>query len=156
MVGAERSVAWGQELRWVHGRLRAALAQAKDAIEAGEPMQSLTHDLLLFCHGFCATLTDHHRSEDAALFPVIERARPELAPVLATLMQDHAMIAHLIEDLERAIAEGVASDQLLHHLDGIEAIMESHFGHEERRLITVLDALDDDSLVTSDLFGTIG
>ncbi len=42
MVGEERSVAWGQELRRVHGRLRAALAQAKDAIEGGEPAHPLT------------------------------------------------------------------------------------------------------------------
>ncbi len=33
--------------------------------------------------------------------------------------------------------------------------MESHFSYEARRLITVLDALHDDSLVAADLFGTI-
>lgn len=151
----ERFVAWGQELRQVHVRLRAAVARAREAAESGDPTQSPAGELLLYCHGFCAALTDHHRSEDAALFPVIEQARPDLGPVLATLTEDHGLLAGLIEDLEQAVGAGADAEHVLRHLDGIEAIMESHFGYEERRLIAVLDALHDDSLVVADLFGTI-
>ena len=31
---------------------------------------------------------------------------------------------------------------LLRHLDGVEAVMESHFRYEERQLLTVLESLD--------------
>ncbi|MFE1775538.1 hemerythrin domain-containing protein [Streptomyces sp. NPDC059008] len=57
-------------------------------------------DLLLFCHGFCAALSGHHRAEDGSLFPELVRARPDLAPVVAKLTQDHNMIEHRIGGLQ--------------------------------------------------------
>lgn len=51
------------------------------------------------------------------------------------------MIDSLIADLERSIARSAISDELERHIEGISAIMESHFAYEERQLLTVLETL---------------
>ncbi|MBT0768799.1 hemerythrin domain-containing protein [Kineosporia sp. J2-2] len=129
-----RLIAWSQELRRVHTRLREALWVVRQAGTA-------PHDLLLYCHGFCAALDGHHRGEDSTLFPAIAAAHPELRGTLHRLEQDHSMIAHLLGGLRAAVDGGAAPDELARHLDGLGAIMESHFRHEERALLTVLDRL---------------
>ncbi len=137
-----RLVAWGQELRAVHARLREALRAAREAAATGEHADAATHELLLYCHGFCVALTGHHEGEDRTLFPAIAAAHPELRETLRRLEQDHSMIAHLIEGLEAATARLGSPAELDRHLEGIAAIMESHFRYEERRLLRVLDALE--------------
>src|SRR6478609_4215091 len=93
-----RLVAWSNELREVHARLREALRITRHSIADGEPMQAVTRELLLFCHGFCAALAGHHQGEDRTLFPAIGAAHPELRPVLRSLQQDHSMIAGLLNE----------------------------------------------------------
>lgn len=102
-----------------------------------------SRDLLLYCRGFCAALAGHHKSEDASLFPQITEARPDLAPVIAKLSQDHSMMDYLIGGLEDAVEAGATTAEKLRHLDGIEAVMETHFRYEERQLIDVLNAAED-------------
>jgi hemerythrin-like domain-containing protein len=136
---SQRVVAWGQELREVHWRLRNALAVARSAIEDGTGGPTAARELQLYCVGFCAALTGHHRSEDATLFDVVLADRPELAPVVADLKRDHSMLDHLLGELERAALSGAPQDELLRHLDGIEAVMETHFRYEEKKLVDVLD-----------------
>ncbi|MFS0894987.1 hemerythrin domain-containing protein [Microbacterium sp. 179-I 3D3 NHS] len=133
-----RLVAWGDELRGVHRRLREALAITQGAVAAGERPG---RELLLFCHGFCTALTAHHEGEDRELFPAIAASHPELSETLRKLEQDHSMIGHLIGGLEQAVASAATADELAEHLEGIAAIMESHFRYEERQLLSVLDAL---------------
>ncbi|PSL06729.1 hemerythrin HHE cation binding domain-containing protein [Haloactinopolyspora alba] len=111
------------------------------ALNGGEAAERATRDLLLFCRGFCTALTGHHEGEDRELFPAIAAAHPQLRDTLRYLEQDHSMIAHLLTDLQAAV-EWVASPvELDQHLEGIAAIMESHFRYEERQLLTVLDTL---------------
>ncbi|MFI6941984.1 hemerythrin domain-containing protein [Streptomyces sp. NPDC050418] len=140
---ADRVTAWGAELRRVHGKLRTALALARAGLDGGAPGEATT-DLLLFCHGFCAALSGHHRAEDGALFPELVRARPDLAPVIAKLSADHNMIEHLIGGLQKAVTESTDPEVVHRHLDGIEAVMETHFKYEERELVAVLDATETD------------
>ncbi|WP_402375080.1 hemerythrin domain-containing protein [Isoptericola rhizosphaerae] len=137
-----RLVAWSQELRRVHGRLREALDVTREALADGTPGQAATRDLLLYCHGFCSALDAHHRGEDRALFPAIETAHPELAPVLRALEQDHSMIGHLLGGLQAAVDRAAPAAELDRHLEGVAAIMESHFRYEERQLLRVLDLLE--------------
>jgi hemerythrin superfamily protein len=118
-----RLVAWAGELREAHARLRALLHEAR----AGHVARA---DLLLYCQGFCTALTDHHEAEDASLFPVLAAEHPAL---IAKLREDHDLIAMLLAELARA-PEG----DLQQHLDGIGAIMESHFRFEERDLLPLL------------------
>ncbi|MFK5689801.1 hemerythrin domain-containing protein [Ornithinimicrobium sp. LYQ92] len=136
-----RLVAWSQELREVHGRLRDALEVVRDAVDEDGGAEAATRDLLLFCHGFCAALTGHHEGEDRHLFPAVAAAYPELAPTLRSLQQDHSMIGHLVGGLQKAVEASATPDELDRHLEGIAAIMESHFRYEERQLLRVLDGL---------------
>jgi len=146
-----RLIAWSSELREAHIRLRDALAFVR---AGGADPQSADRDLLLHCRGFCTALDQHHRGEDRALFPAIEAAHPELAPVLRKLSEDHAMIDTLLTALRGAADGGIARDDLDRHLDGVGAIMESHFAFEERQLLRVLEtlALDADP---RDVLGTL-
>lgn len=136
-----RLIAWSKELRRVHTRLREALAIARAAVGAGDQPPVAPAELVLYCRGFCTALDQHHRGEDRALFPAIEAAHPELSPVLRNLEQDHSMIDFLLTALGAAAAAGASPPELERHLDGIGAIMESHFAYEERQLLHVLDTL---------------
>ena len=140
-----RLIAWSTELRQVHHRLREALSLTRDAIADGSPAEAATRDLLLFCHGFCAALDGHHRGEDHTLFPAIRAAHPELDPVLRNLTQDHSMIAHLLGGLQAAVRRAASHAELDRHLEGVAAIMESHFRDEERQLLSVLETLSLDA-----------
>lgn len=151
----ERLAAWGQEMRRVHQRLRDALDIARETIEGGRTPESLTNDLTLYCGGFCFALTGHHRAEDSALFPRVLAAHPELAPKVAKLIQDHSMISYLIQGLERALRSRQDATTLLRHLDGIGAIMESHFRYEETQLVSVLDGMMFENATPETLFGPL-
>ncbi|GAB3971634.1 hemerythrin domain-containing protein [Plantactinospora veratri] len=136
-----RLVAWSRELRRVHGRLREALRVTRQAVADGEPAEPATRDLLLFCHGFCTALTAHHEGEDRDLFPAIAEQHPELRETLRYLRQDHSMIGYLLTGLQAAVARGASPSELERHLEGVAAIMESHFRYEERQLLAVLETL---------------
>ncbi|OOC53284.1 MULTISPECIES: hemerythrin domain-containing protein [Nocardiopsis] len=151
----QRIRAWGGELRAVHHRLRQALELARESVESGARAEAVSRDLRLFCLGFCTALAGHHTSEDASLFPLVVERRPDLAPVVAKLKQDHSMIEYLIGGLERALDAGESDEEKLRHLDGIGAVMESHFRYEESQLVGVLDALDGEDLDRTALFGPI-
>lgn len=140
-----RLVAWSYELRQVHVRLRKALELTRTAVAEGRSAEAATRDLLLFCHGFCAALDGHHRGEDYLLFPAIKAAHPELEPVLRNLTQDHSMIAHLLGGLRAAVDRDAPVAELDRHLEGVAAIMESHFRYEERQLLSVLEILSLDA-----------
>ncbi|GAB3808775.1 hemerythrin domain-containing protein [Micromonospora zhanjiangensis] len=140
-----RLIAWSLELRQVHTRLRAALDLARGAVAEGRSAETATRDLLLYCHGFCAALDGHHRSEDDTLFPAIRAAHPELEPVLRRLTQDHSMIAYLLGGLQAAVEQAAPAAELDRHLEGVAAIMENHFRYEERQLLTVLETLSLDA-----------
>jgi iron-sulfur cluster repair protein YtfE (RIC family) len=135
-----RLIAWSSELRQAHARLREALRIVRAEVHGSDP-PARGRDLLLHCRGFCTALDQHHRGEDRALFPAIEAAHPELAPVLRALTEDHAMIDVLLTALAAAAEGGVPPEDLERHLDGVGAIMENHFAFEERQLLGVLEAL---------------
>jgi len=136
-----RVIAWSAELRRAHSRLREALQAVRDALADGAEVPAASRELLLYCRGFCTALDQHHRGEDRALFPAIEAAHPELAPVLRKLEQDHSMIDFLLTALSSAADGGASPDEIERHLDGVGAIMSSHFAYEERQLLRVLETL---------------
>jgi hemerythrin-like domain-containing protein len=134
-----RAVAFGRELVRAHDWLRAELVRVRAELDADTrpPMSLRAH-----CLAFCDALTRHHGSEDAVAFPTLAGQVPELAPVLAELSQDHQLIERILRrlrDLLSAVTpETVESARA--EIDGLAAIMESHFRWEER---TLLDALDE-------------
>ena len=140
----DRLIAWNRELTAAHQRLRRALRVTRDALDAGldaGDAESAGADLLLYCHGFCTALSGHHLSEDAALFPELSARHPGLRPVIAKLAQDHEMIAALLAQLGHAATAAATPGELARHLDGLSAIMESHFSYEERQLLGILAEL---------------
>ncbi len=136
-----RLVAWSNELRAVHMRLREALTVVQESLAVSETTETLHRDLLLFCHGFCTALTGHHEGEDRELFPAIAAAHPELRDTLRALQQDHSMIAHLITGLQAALSASASPQKIALHVESIAAIMENHFRYEERQLLSVLETL---------------
>lgn len=137
----DRLIAWDAELRGAHTRLRAALAATRAALLAGGTEPDAAADLSLFCIGFCTALDGHHRSEDRTLFPALRAEHPELGGMIDKLMQDHAMLTQLLGDLRRAVERGGRPEEIGRHLDGVGAIMESHFRFEEREILQPLRAL---------------
>ncbi|MFE5342248.1 hemerythrin domain-containing protein [Isoptericola sp. NPDC056578] len=152
-----RLVAWGQELLAVHARLRDALEVAREAVDTADgvaPTPTGGADprrlIGLYCHGFCQALEGHHRGEDGSVFTALLQLRPDLAGVVAELQQDHRVLDHLLGALSHAVDAGADAATLDRHLDGIDAVMETHFRYEEKRLV---DALDEPALAAA-LTGT--
>ena len=75
--------------------------------------------------------------------------------MVVDLKRDHSMLDHLLGELERAARSGAGRDESLRDLDGIEAVMESHFRYEERELLDVLDGVRDETLTPGELFGPL-
>lgn len=141
---ADRVRGLGQELLRVHDGLREDLARLRTAVAAGEPARR-GRSLSAHCAAFCSALTRHHTAEDATAFPALAGRYPELAPLIEKLAEDHAMISGIVErvdDLSTALAAGKDTAGLLGELDGLTAILESHFGFEERRIARALDEID--------------
>jgi hypothetical protein len=133
-----RARALGDELVRIHDALRADLARLRTGdAEPGRPLP-------VHCLAFCEALTRHHTGEDAGAFPALAAAFPDLRPLLDKMAEDHVLIAGIVArvaELAREQATG-RSPRLPAELDGLSAIMESHFSFEERRIREALDALD--------------
>jgi len=79
------------------------------------------------------------------MFAELLRVRPDLRDTVRKLTEDHQMIAGLLTAVRELANEAAGSTPerraaIRRELDGLAAIMESHFGYEER---AVSDALDD-------------
>ena len=132
----------------MHDVLRAELRALQDAAAAGDPLERDGRPLLAHCAAFCSALTRHHTGEDARVFPALAEQFPDLAPIVAKLAEDHQLIAMVIARIEAA----AGTPRLAGELDGLAAIMESHFAFEERRILRALDELRTDVPAT-ELFG---
>jgi hypothetical protein len=150
----DRLTALSEQLVQVHRGLRERLASLRrdladgtghPAGRTGHPAGTIPDDLLGHCLGFCAAIHAHHTGEDARLLPQLRAAMPELAPVIGNLIEDHALVGGILRQIHELLTPGHAAagpGRLTRELDGLTAILESHFGYEERRLSQALDALD--------------
>lgn len=127
----DRLSSFGADLAAIHQRLRTDLRALREGAEIGR-------DLKAHCLTFCSALTAHHTGEDGGAFRVLAAAHPELAGTIAKLEEDHQMIAAIQERIV-ALAEG--GGDIAGELDGLAAIMESHFRYEERTITAALDGL---------------
>ena len=92
---------------------------------------------------FCAALTRHHTGEERGAFPALAARFPDLRPLLEKMAEDHVLVAGITARVE-AIAQEMTdarSPALLAELDGLAAILDSHFAFEERRIRGALDEL---------------
>ena len=134
----ERLTALGHQLIDTHARLLQALDELR---AGGEP----SRDLRTHCATFCSAVTRHHTGEDTSVFSYLSERHPQLRPVLEGLQHDHEVIAGLLRRVaETAAAVDPAGARA--ELDGIAAILESHFAWEEKRLVAVLNDVAPDDL----------
>ncbi|MEU8317844.1 hemerythrin domain-containing protein [Nonomuraea sp. NPDC048881] len=135
---ARRLAAFGNQLIDVHLRLREELARLRDTAGRGGSLR----DLRTHCLTFCSAITTHHTGEDATAFPVLAAEFPELRPVLEELRRDHEQVAAILRDLETLLtADAPATRDVRTELDGLSALLESHFVYEEKRIVAALNAL---------------
>ncbi|MGW4404332.1 hemerythrin domain-containing protein [Nonomuraea sp. NPDC004702] len=135
---ARRLAAFGNQLIDVHLRLREELARLRDTAGRGGSLR----DLRTHCLTFCSAIITHHTGEDATAFPVLAAEFPELRPVLEELRRDHEQVAAILRDLETLLtADAPATRDVRTELDGLSALLESHFVYEEKRIVAALNAL---------------
>jgi hypothetical protein len=139
---ATRVTAFSRQLAQAHNTLRDRLQALRS--DLGSPTAD-ERALPAHCLAFCSALTAHHEGEDAGMFAELLSARPDLEPAVGNLVQDHRMIAAIltsVRDLAREATRATPERQerIRRELDGLAAIMESHFRYEERALGAVLDA----------------
>jgi hemerythrin-like domain-containing protein len=156
--GSARAAALGRELIEIHEWLRESLARLRDDLDSpGSRLGTGTYarSIRAHCAGFCSALARHHTSEDQAAFPLLAAQVPELATVLAELQRDHRVVAEILPRVE-ALAGDFSPDNaqdVRSELDGLAAILESHFRWEERRIVDALNSLGSSSLNPERLFG---
>ncbi|MGW2378307.1 hemerythrin domain-containing protein [Kitasatospora sp. NPDC001683] len=137
-----RTAALSLQLSQAHNELRRRLARVRSGLGR---RQTGDDSLITHCLAFCTSLTIHHQGEAEGLFAALVHERPDLAPTVAKLVEDHgfisAILARVRELTEQSAGEGGADLEAIgRELDGLAAIMESHFGYEERALAAALDA----------------
>jgi hypothetical protein len=140
--------ALSEQLTHVHQALREQLTSLRrEAASGAGPHAADTaagKDLLSHCLSFCTAIHDHHTDEDTRLLPALRAAAPGLAPVIDNLIEDHGMVAAILRKIRELLAPGRSPSvpgALLRELDGLTAILESHFRYEERRIAEELDNL---------------
>jgi hypothetical protein len=140
----DRVAALSEQLIQVHQELRERLAGLRHDLDGAGHGAAVADGLPAHCLGFCAAVGAHHSGEDERLLPRLRDAAPELAPVIDKLIEDHALVAGILRRIRELLAAGQDTEPatLGRELDGLTAILESHFGYEERRLARALDELD--------------
>ncbi|MGW0122037.1 hemerythrin domain-containing protein [Streptomyces sp. NPDC003327] len=141
-----RAAALSRQLTHAHQELRRRIGDIRSNLgRSGFDDAALrTH-----CLAFCSALTTHHEGEDEGMFADLVRERPDLAPTIAKLVEDHELISSILTRV-RALADGAAASSgadlraVAGELDGLTAIMESHFAFEERTITAALDAAETD------------
>ncbi|WP_433126081.1 hemerythrin domain-containing protein [Micromonospora sp. CA-240977] len=146
---AGRLAAVGNQMIEIHLWLSAELARLRASPDTP------SRDLRAHCLTFCAALGRHHTGEDAGAFHLLAEQVPELRPVIANLITDHQVVAGILERVEALLGGDTAVPvaQLRAELDGLAALLESHFRYEEKRLVTALNALTGQPGTTEDLLG---
>lgn len=165
----DRLAAFGNQLVDVHLWLREELSRLREDVgsflsDGGDRPRNLR----AHCLAFCTALTRHHTAEDQGVFPVLAEAYPALRPVLDELARDHEQVEAILTELQ-GLLDGLPADtgggtapdpaevrRVRGQLDGLIALVESHFTYEEKKLVTALNELGTplpDDFTLSDLTG---
>ncbi|MFI1653535.1 hemerythrin domain-containing protein [Streptomyces sp. NPDC020472] len=149
---ADRLTAFGNQLVDVHLWLREELARLREELDSFLSGGTRPRDLRAHCLAFCSALTRHHTAEDRGVFPVLAEAYPELRPVLDELARDHVQVEEILVRLQDLLdtlpaeptsaADPTEARRVRGELDGLVALVESHFTYEEKKLVTALAELD--------------
>jgi iron-sulfur cluster repair protein YtfE (RIC family) len=144
----DRLAAFGTELIEVHLWLREELGRLRadvDSYLSGHGARP--RELKAHCLAFCSALTRHHQGEDSQAFPRLAQEFPELRPVIVKLESDHQLVASIQRRLDQLLGgisarpDAAEATRVRGELDGLTAILQSHFAFEEKRIVTALNAL---------------
>jgi hypothetical protein len=138
---SQRAAAFSSQLLQAHQHLRKQLIKIRG--ELGRIGHAET-ELSVHCLAFCSALTTHHMGEDDGMFTELLDARPDLAPAIRNLVDDHAAIAAILLQVRALATQATTTPaeslpRLRRELDGLAAIAESHFRYEERAISAALD-----------------
>ncbi|MFI1093201.1 hemerythrin domain-containing protein [Streptomyces sp. NPDC020917] len=140
----DRVTALSRQLSQAHRELRRRIDDLRTGLSQDRPAGDA---LVTHCLAFCSALASHHEGEDVGLFAQLLRERPDMAPTVAKLVEDHGLISALLARVRQLAAASAASPvpaalaEIRRELDGLVAVMESHFAYEERALGRALDGL---------------
>jgi hemerythrin-like domain-containing protein len=129
----DRLAAAGRQLIEIHEWLREELGRLREG-----RVPSLT----AHCLAFCAAVTRHHTAEDTGAFTQLAAHYPALRPVIDELTRDHEIVAGLLRRVEELARGTGEADEIQRELDGLAALLESHFTYEERKLTAALTELE--------------
>jgi hypothetical protein len=152
---SRRGLAAGQHLIDVHNHYRAELEQVRDLLarvadgltavgDARGELNRLTiraNDWTLggACQLQCVSLTEHHGTEDAAIFPHLRSSQDSLRKVLDQLDSEHHAIHDVLEEIDAALIHLVQHPSDLgsatEAIDLLTDTLLSHFAYEERELV---------------------
>ncbi|MFE7778292.1 nitroreductase/quinone reductase family protein [Streptomyces sp. NPDC057445] len=139
---------WGAAVKAVHDGFRRELALIRQELsasasgtDAGAGTAGLGAQLRVNCLTVCQGLHNHHTGEDTAMFPFLAERRPDLAPVLDRLRDEHMKIAGLLDELRTVVtADDVDPARVRTEVERLTDELEDHLRYEEEQLIPVLDA----------------
>ncbi|GII58710.1 hypothetical protein Pth03_70990 [Planotetraspora thailandica] len=138
--------AFGNQLIEVHMWLREELDRLRANVDSHLDGGERTRNLRAHCLTFCSALDRHHNGEDGVAFPTLAEQFPQLRPVLEELERDHRLVAEMLrrlEDLADRFGTGdrAATKDTRNELEGLAALLESHFTYEEKRVVAALNSL---------------
>ncbi|MEU9837444.1 hemerythrin domain-containing protein [Streptosporangium sp. NPDC048047] len=156
----DRLAAFGNQLVEVHLQLREELDRIREDLDSHLDGGERPRTLWAHCMTFCSALTRHHTGEDGGAFPVLAERFPELRPVIEQLEHDHLMVTGILSRVEELLGglaprtgmTGVTDTEdpddtagaraVRDELDGLSAILETHFRYEEKKIVEALNSLD--------------
>jgi hypothetical protein len=149
-----RTLAWSRQLIRAHDVLRQQLQDVQEDLGSAEAGQAL----VIHCLAFCSALSAHHEGEDGGLFGELLLARPDLQDAVRKLTEDHQVIAGILASVRDLAREAAAAapehrEAIRGELDGLAAIVESHFRYEERAIGGAIDDRVGDTGWTAAVFG---
>ena len=133
------------ELTRLHGLVEEVRRGVLTAGEARSEVQAMSlrqnnWTLGAYCQSYCGFVNGHHSLEDASVFPHLRHAEPAAGPVLDRLSDEHVVIHHLLDDVDRTLVS-LVSDADESALDAVELSLQtlgdrllSHLSYEEREL----------------------
>jgi iron-sulfur cluster repair protein YtfE (RIC family) len=138
--------AYHRHLVEIHDHLRSELTRLHGLVEevrrgvlTAAEARSEVHAMSLRQNNW-TLVNGHHTLEDTSVFPHLRRAEPAAAPVLDRLSEEHVVIHHLLDDVDRVLV-GLVQDADEEALDRVEASLQalgdrllSHLAYEEREL----------------------
>lgn len=131
----------------VHDALRRDLRRTRAALSAGPcPQDGRRAAIADHVDWMMRFLRDHHRDEDAGLWPLMRRRNPAAGPLLDEMDAGHARITPAISPVEAAArrcgatGSGDARTGLLSSLDRLSEVLVPHRQREEDEMMPVVSA----------------